>query len=125
MEVIACTFVTAENDLQGVRVHAYQRGYPRLAAFAGCDPNFAIYRQFKTLRHRCLLYLQDELVALEHDLGHMDAQDDLTHRKLLFSRFYDGAKKPSRRMELVTKIRDKIFEYCKLVIRCWYPSVFG
>ena len=84
-----------------------------------------IYRQFKTLRNRCLLYLQDELVALEHDLGHMDAQDNLSHPKLLFSRFYDEAIKPSRRMELVAKIKGKISEYGKLVMRCWHPGACG
>ncbi|MCJ1378888.1 hypothetical protein MMC17_001987 [Xylographa soralifera] len=96
-------------------IHDRKRGYPQLAAFAGCDPNFAIYRQFKHIRHRCLLYMQDELRELEHDLQQMDLIDILSNEKLLFSRSRDAREGPLRRMELIAQIKDKIYEYDKML----------
>ncbi|MCJ1436831.1 hypothetical protein MMC27_006213 [Xylographa pallens] len=96
-------------------VHECTDGYPQLAAFAGCDPNFAIYRQFKTVRHRCLLYMQDELRALEHDLEQLDLQDTLTNPSLLSCRSRDASQDPSRRMELLARIKDKIGEYDQML----------
>ncbi|MCJ1401910.1 hypothetical protein MMC11_005127 [Xylographa trunciseda] len=96
-------------------VHDYERGYPQLAAFAGCDPNFAIYRQFKTVRHRCLLYMQDELVALENDLEQLDIGDGLSNQILLCSRYRDVREVPPRRMELISLIKKKVYEYDKML----------
>ncbi|MCJ1287269.1 hypothetical protein MMC26_006617 [Xylographa opegraphella] len=97
--------------IEVVPVCGYKHGYPQLAAFVGCDPNFAIYRQFKTVRHRCLLYMQDELRALEHELEQMDLQDSLSNPRLLSKRSSDAREDPPRRMQLIAKIRDKMHEY--------------
>ncbi|MCJ1291693.1 hypothetical protein MMC34_003238 [Xylographa carneopallida] len=89
--------------------------YPQLAAFAAYDPNFAIYRQFNTVRHRCLLYMQDELRALEHDLHQMDLGDHLSNRRLLFSRSREVHLGPARRVELIAQMKDKICEYDQML----------
>ncbi|MCJ1320946.1 hypothetical protein MMC15_006287 [Xylographa vitiligo] len=92
--------------IEVIPVQNYKHGYPQLTAFAGCDPNFAIYRPFKTVRHRCLLYMQDELRALEHALEKPPEQMGLgTPVK----------DDPLTRMQLIAQIKDKIYEYDKML----------
>ena len=92
-------------------VHEYPNGYPQLAAFAACDPNFAIYRQFRNIRHRCLLATRDELRALEHDLAQLDLHDHLTNPQSLSCRSRDARQDPPRRTELLARIKAKMVEY--------------
>jgi len=47
-------------------------GYPSVAALAGKDNDFAIFRKFRYLNARNLLYLQAELVDLENELETID-----------------------------------------------------
>lgn len=90
----------------------YTVGYPKLAAFENADPSFLIYRKFGWLHNRLLLYLQDELAELEHELDKRDKatfcddDDDL----LLCSRRDDWIR-PSARRELIQKIARKLEEY--------------
>ncbi|MCJ1388725.1 hypothetical protein MMC18_001574 [Xylographa bjoerkii] len=109
---------TATGDRYKIEVTpvlARPRGYPQLAAYVGCDPNFALYRQFKDLRHRCLLDMQAELVALESDLEDMDAQDNHSHHRLLICRWRNVCENPPRRMELIAQIKDKISKYDEML----------
>ena len=92
----------------------YSNGYPRVAAFENCDPNFLIYRKFGWLHNRALLYLQDELVELESKLESQDnwicREDDPT--KLQSRRDGDGTRKrPSVLKSRMKEIREKLQEY--------------
>jgi hypothetical protein len=47
-------------------------GYPKLAHVIGRNPEYAIVRRFTTLDVKLLLYLQAELVQLEHELSNSE-----------------------------------------------------
>jgi hypothetical protein len=47
-------------------------GYPKLAHVIGRNPEYAIVRRFTTLDVKLLLYLQAELVQLEHELSNLE-----------------------------------------------------
>ena len=56
-------------------------GYPRLAHIIGRNPEYAIVRRFTTLDVKLLLYLQAELVQLEHELSDLEVlnnQEDVS-----------------------------------------------
>lgn len=55
-------------------------GYPRLGEVLGCRDNYAIYRSFKALNARALLYQQAKLVYLEHELNDLEKRyEEQTH----------------------------------------------
>jgi len=95
-------------------VNDFPVGYPRLAAWVESDPNFTEYRQFKYLRHRCLLHLQDEIVGLERRLGKFDIRDSLENPAVLISRRRDDDRDTPRRAELLNEIKGKLKEYGKV-----------
>jgi hypothetical protein len=56
-------------------------GYPKLAHVIGRNPEYAIVRRFTTLDVKLLLYLQAELVQLEHELSNLEVlnhQEDVS-----------------------------------------------
>ncbi|KAK3201734.1 hypothetical protein GRF29_164g468701 [Pseudopithomyces chartarum] len=57
-------------------VNDYPKGYPRWAAYQNSDANFGVYRRFGTVRHRLLLYRQQELYKLERELFQLDKEDE-------------------------------------------------
>jgi hypothetical protein len=80
-------------------------GYPALSAFVSSSPShtFQIFRRFGTLNARCLLYLQDELCQLEHELEVIDAMPhDCGTRRF---------EKHPERAAHIHKITEKIAEY--------------
>lgn len=62
--------------MSGQKFSDIPRGYPQLAALAGRDKTFAVFRKFRTLNVRNLLYIQSELVELESQLRDADARLD-------------------------------------------------
>lgn len=62
-------------------------GYPKLARYIGDYPGFAIFRRFASLNSRILLYLQAEIVKLEHELHELEL-DNQTHTRL-HERFHE------------------------------------
>jgi hypothetical protein len=94
-------------------VESFPTGYPELAAWVSSDPNFTIYRQYKYLRNRCLLYIQDELADLESRLNEIDEHDAKHDPRNLTSRETDDSQKRQRRKELVAEIKAKLKEYGK------------
>ena len=50
-------------------------GYPPFAQFIATDGDAAIYRRYKQLSARNLLYLQSELFELEEKLQQLDRED--------------------------------------------------
>ncbi|KAL8729637.1 MAG: hypothetical protein Q9166_004586 [cf. Caloplaca sp. 2 TL-2023] len=104
-------------DVDEDPVDHYIVGYPKVAAFANADPSFLIYRKFGWLHNRLLLYLQDELVALEYKLDRLD-QRTFTHEndKKLKSRRQDFAS-PSLRRNVIKQIAEKLKEYDEHLLR--------
>ena len=51
-------------------------GYAKLGSLMGAHSEFAIVRRFGSLNAENLLYLQAELVSLEHDLRIAQAEDN-------------------------------------------------
>lgn len=98
-------------------VDSYPQGYPRLASYMQSDPNFAMYRQFRYLRHRCLLYAQDEIVELERRLNSFDADDEKNDPLNLSSRERDDSQSWPRRKELLAEIKNKLQEYDDLMFK--------
>jgi len=86
-------------------------GYPQLSAFVASSPShtFQIFRRFGALNARCLLYLQDELCELEHDLEHMDTSeyDSGTRR-------FDQHPERAAKIKLITA---KITEYSEYFLK--------
>ncbi|KAL9042849.1 MAG: hypothetical protein Q9180_000303 [Flavoplaca navasiana] len=95
----------------------YIVGYPKVAAFINADPSFLIYRKFGWLHNRILLYLQDEIVALEYKLNKLD-QGTFTNDKevKLKSRRADSVN-PGPRRDTVKQIAEKLKEYDEHLLR--------
>ncbi|KAL8843887.1 MAG: hypothetical protein Q9176_001849 [Flavoplaca citrina] len=95
----------------------YIVGYPKVAAFVNADPSFLIYRKFGWLHNRILLYLQDEIVALEYKLNKLD-QGTFTDDKevKLKSRRADFVN-PGPRRDTVKQIAEKLKEYDEHLLR--------
>jgi len=53
----------------------YPNGYPSVAAFIASDPELSVYRIFRRVSSRNLLYLQSELRIREHELDRLDQED--------------------------------------------------
>ncbi|KAL8785186.1 MAG: hypothetical protein Q9213_003533 [Squamulea squamosa] len=98
----------------------YIVGYPKVAGFMNSDPNFLIYRKFGWLHNRTLLYLQDELRAMELQLTKWDAKTSRDGPgNALRCRQVDWAsssEKPQSRRVLVKKITEKLREYDELLV---------
>jgi len=96
-------------------------GYPSVAALVSKSNDFAIFRKFRYLNARNLLYLQAELVDLENDLETID-------RRLQAENHIDELKSwekyamDKERRDLVLRIRKTLDEYSK---KMWpYGSLY-
>lgn len=100
-----------------MEVSGYNPGYPRVAAFENCDPNFLIYRRFGWLHSRVLLNLQDELQQLERDLERED-EWEYSHGndKKLKSRRKDRKGPKTKRQDILKSINAKLKEYGMFII---------
>lgn len=104
-------------------VDEYPKGYPRLAAVQASDPNWPVYRRFKTLHHRIILHRQQELVKLEQQLNRLDRKDAEENHHRLGSLQWDHeeavqeGKERSEREEIIEKIDTKLKEYGETEIK--------
>ncbi|MCJ1378890.1 hypothetical protein MMC17_001989 [Xylographa soralifera] len=99
------------------KVDKFPTGYPKLAAWIDSDPNYAEYRQYKYLRNRCLLYLQDKLAVLERRLSRLDEDDALEDSLVLKSRERDDEQSLPRRADLLAEVKNTIHEYDELLFK--------
>lgn len=93
-------------------------GYSKLASLMGACPETLIFRRFGALSAHNLLYLQAELVHLEHELQECtlanEQVDDPIKRDILSKDWFtlahsnDGTE---RQWQLMLQIRAKIKEY--------------
>lgn len=70
-----CTELTHYNEKAKYIVEKYRKGYPRFSALMSMSRQSQIFRQFRTLRLRMLLYKQDEVVELEEQLAEIEDRD--------------------------------------------------
>jgi hypothetical protein len=84
-------------------------GYPKIAAFISKDNDFAVFRRFRQLNTRNILYLQSELMQLETELQSIDqalassSPDDL--------KSWDRFKSEESRRRLMVKVGNVLKEY--------------
>lgn len=98
-------------------------GYPKVATFMGNHPELAIFRRFRGLNARNLLYLQAELVEIENELLQLeraDADDKEDARKRGYAKHFSWMlqyKKDDNRnaqYKLMKKMRKKLKKYSKI-----------
>jgi hypothetical protein len=105
-------------------------GHPALADFLAQDPDHETYvfRKFKKLAARNVLYLQGELTALEEEVENLEREaansdDPEVHLSMRSWKTLDeNAQKPGREKSLECRLRDvmggldgKLKTYCSLV----------
>lgn len=94
-------------------------GYPRLAGFMTHVPEKAIFRRFGALNARNLLYLQNELTALEDSLKDIEARDSKDGRgtKAFYAKDWYWLQSSMNKdtdtlqLNLVLRIREMLKEY--------------
>jgi hypothetical protein len=95
-------------------------GYPTVAGLISKDDDFAIFRKFRYLNARNLLYLQAELIHLENELETLDrGLDTEQHREKL--KDWRAFAEDNVRLELAVRIRKTLQEYSKkraIVLSC-------
>jgi hypothetical protein len=106
--------------------YPWSDGYPALADFLAQDPDHETYvfRKFKKLAVRNVLYLQGELTALEEEVEILEQEaakntDPETHLSMRSWRVLDeNARKPGRNdlerrlQELMRTLDGKLKTYC-------------
>lgn len=90
-------------------------GYPTVAALAGRDKAFAIFRKFRSLNSRNLLYLQSELMTLERQLEVIDTELATGDLAALLS--WPAFAEKDARKRLFDDIRAKLSRYSSIT---WY-----
>jgi len=109
----------------------YVNGYPSLAAFIASDKeqSASVYRSYRRLTSRNLLYLEAELFELERQLDEFDEEDlrngDLTAKQ--FARDWSTLSTSDdprcvKRRKLMRRTRAKIKEYRK---QFWNAELWG
>lgn len=93
-------------------------GYPRLSGQMGLIPETQIFRSFRALNARNLLYLQAELNVLEEELQKIEVEDskDVENGKTLYAVDWEWLNQPEDGQEteqrnLVWKIREILEKY--------------
>ncbi|KAL9001004.1 MAG: hypothetical protein Q9169_000488 [Polycauliona sp. 2 TL-2023] len=95
----------------------YIVGYPKIAAFANADPSFLIYRKFGWLHNRLLLYLQDEIVALEYKLNKLDRNTFALDSEVKLKSRREDFLDPGPRRDTIRQIAEKLREYDEHLLR--------
>lgn len=109
---------TAHHELGTTR-----GGYAGLAAFVAVDPDNEtfVYRKFRTLMARNLLFVQSQIIELEARLTRLDDEDrksqdtELRLSAMRWESFAENANQATRpekeRMDLHLQIKEKLREY--------------
>ncbi|KAI4219945.1 MAG: hypothetical protein LQ349_008215 [Xanthoria aureola] len=92
-------------------------GYPKIAALAATDPSFLIYRKFGWLHNRLLLYLQDEIVALEYKLNKLDQRTFSHDNEIKLKSRREDFNNPGLRQDTIKQITEKLKEYDEHLLR--------
>ena len=101
-------------------------GFAAVAEWIALDPDNEpfIFRKFDRLAARNLLYLQAQIMTLEHELKELDKEvaesDDMSLKdaarrwEQLVKQDAEGQEHARRQMELITKLKHALKEYCVL-----------
>jgi hypothetical protein len=95
-------------------------GYPKLSELVCKDKTLSIFRKFRSLSIRNLLYLQSEILDLESQLQQEDKKLSLTTPEDLKS--WQAFSGSFERTQLVSTIRHKLNDYCKTYVE---NTIFG
>jgi hypothetical protein len=95
-------------------------GYPKLSELVCKDKTLSIFRKFRSLSTRNLLYLQSEILDLESQLQQEDKKLSLTTPEDLNP--WQAFSGSSERTKLVSAIRHKLNDYCKTYVE---NAIFG
>jgi len=95
-------------------------GYPKLSELVCKDKALSIFRKFRNLSTRNLLYLQSEILDLESQLQQEDKKLSLTTPEDLKS--WQAFSGSIERTQLVSTIRHKLNDYCKTYVE---NTIFG
>jgi hypothetical protein len=94
--------------------------YPKLSEFMGSWSDVAIFRRFANLNAENLLFLQAELLHLEHALQRLreDATNSEDEKTQLALRSWWDLKgdEDNEQLEIILDIRDKLKEYSMICI---------
>lgn len=92
------------------------KGYAKIASLMGKYPEVAMVRQFGALNVQNILYLQAELVTLEHDFRKLEAANDI-QQEGHFSLDWDALMSADKddgsdaQWNMALRIRAKLKEY--------------
>ena len=99
-------------------------GYAKVAQLMGAQDEFAIFRGFRALNMRNLLYMQAEITHLEAELQEI-ARRDAVDRECAdyafdwWSMSIGEGQNGDEQWEKVQEIRDKLEKYSRLHISFW------
>jgi hypothetical protein len=90
-------------------------GYDKVAQLMGSHPEFAIFRRFRALNMKNMLYLQAEIIHLEAELRRL-ANEDIKHASRQeypydWWSLSQGQEGDMRQWEKVLEIRAKLEKY--------------
>jgi hypothetical protein len=95
-------------------------GYPSVACMMGRFPDLAVFRRFRALNAKSLLYRQAELVQLELDLHRLELQDHNISPTLNSAKYasdwYYLSSEQGNQWGMIMKIRKLLDEYSKPTI---------
>lgn len=97
-------------------------GYPQLASFMGSQPQNLIFRRFRTLNTKLLLYRQAQLTYLEKELKEAEEKDASSPhpkrklyardwRELEFYKSDDENDEGTRQLDLIREIEPLVKDY--------------
>jgi hypothetical protein len=92
-------------------------GYPAIASIMAKYPDFAMFRRFRALNARSILYYQAELIQVEDDIREHETQLALDPNQIVADRLKDWAamlEEDDEYIRLVSKLRTLLREYSKL-----------
>lgn len=112
------------NEVSRCMMHASGKhcGHGGFSEFIASDDELSVFRRFKVLGARNLLYLQSSMMELEARLKQLDMQDiqDMNMDILLsttcwetFSAKSSEAPREAERMEVIKQIKNATDEYCR------------
>ncbi|KAI0134161.1 hypothetical protein BJ170DRAFT_690464 [Xylariales sp. AK1849] len=96
-------------------------GYARISKLMGGQDEYAIFRRFRDLNTRNLLYLQAELTHLEKELEGIATRDSLHPDRVYFSKDWwslsQSEDEDSEQWEKVLEIRETLDEYNNALLK--------
>jgi hypothetical protein len=97
--------------------------YQSLAQLSGNEPGFAVFRRFRTLNAKNILYLQAELAELEEQLAQLEADDqnsgEVNNRKFQWDArlLMEASPGADQQWKMILQIRTKLDEYNRLLLQ--------